>query len=128
MTENDYIEELKKRWPRTDDAALEVIARADEATCAFPRSPKLWCMRGNLIELGPENSPYSLDDALTSYKRAIEIDPQFVEAWEEIGYFYRNVLDDEDNAKPYFREAERLTGNHDPQSRARRPEPEDPTA
>jgi tetratricopeptide (TPR) repeat protein len=121
MTENDYIEELQKRWPRRGDAALEVIALADEATRAFPRSPKLWCMRGDLIQLGPGNSP-SLDDALASYKRAVEIDPQFVEAWEEIGNFYHNVLDEEDKAKPYFHEAERLKGYHDSQSRARHPQ------
>jgi len=78
------------------EATMETITLADEATRAFPRSPKLWCMRGNLIEVGPENSPHSLDDALASYKRAIEIDPQFIEAWEDIGYFYRNVLDEED--------------------------------
>jgi tetratricopeptide (TPR) repeat protein len=114
MTENDYIEELKKRWPRTDEKpTMEAITLADEATRAFPRSPKLWCMRGDLIQLGPENAP-SLDDALASYKRAVEIDPQFIEAWEEIGNFYDNVLDEEDKAKPYFREAERLKGYHDP--------------
>jgi hypothetical protein len=77
VTENDYIEELKNRWPRTTEtkAALETVALADEATRAFPGSPKLWCMRGNLIELGPENSPHGLDEALASYERAIEVDP-----------------------------------------------------
>jgi tetratricopeptide (TPR) repeat protein len=115
VTENDYIEELKKRWPRTakTKATIEIVTFADEAIRAFPRSPKLWCMRGNLIELGPGNSPYSLDDALDSYKRAIEIDPQFIQAWEDTGYFYRDVLDKEDEAKPYFHEAERLKGYHE---------------
>jgi hypothetical protein len=74
-------------------------------------------MRGNLIECGPENSPHSLYDALASYKRAIEIDPQFIDAWENIGDFYRNVLDEEDEAKPYFHEAERLKGYHEPGAR-----------
>lgn len=114
MTENDYIEELKKRWPRKGKATLETITFADEAIRTFPRSPKLWCMRGNLIELGRENSPHTLDDALASYKHAIEIDPQFIQAWEDIGYFYRNVLDEEDKAKPCFHEVERLKGYHDP--------------
>lgn len=113
MTEDEYIAELQKRWPRQGDAALETINLADEAVRRFPGSPKLLCMRGNLIELGPENCPHSLDDALACYKRAIEIDPQFAEAWEEVGYFYHNVLDEEDVAKPYLREAERLKGLHD---------------
>jgi len=45
-------------------------------------------------------------------KRAIEIDTQFAEAWEEVAYFHHNVLDDETAAQPYFREAERLRGYH----------------
>jgi tetratricopeptide (TPR) repeat protein len=116
MTENDYIEELKNRWPRTakTKATIETITFADEATRAFPHSPKLWCMRGNLIECGPENCPHSLDEALASYKRAIEVDPQFIDAWEYIGDYYRDVLGKEDEAKPYFHEAERLKGYHDP--------------
>lgn len=116
MTENDYIEELKKRWPRTakTKATLETIAFADEASRAFPRSAKLWCMRGNLIEDGPENCPHSLNEALASYKRAIEVDPQFIDAWEFIGDYNQNVLHKVDEAKPYFHEAERLKGYHDP--------------
>lgn len=78
MTENDYITELWARWPR----------------------------KGSLIQLGPENGPHTLDDALASFKRAI------VEAWEEIGYFYDFVLDDETAAQTYFREAEKLKAHH----------------
>src|SRR5215218_4084571 len=110
VTESEYIEELKKRWPRTGEGTKETIAFADEATRAFPRSPKLWCMRGNLVELGLGNSPYSVEDAIASYKRAIEFDPQFIQAWEDIGYLYRNVLKEEDKAKSYLHEAERLKG------------------
>jgi len=40
MTEEDYIEELRERWPRYKaKAMLETVALADEATRAFPRSP-----------------------------------------------------------------------------------------
>jgi tetratricopeptide (TPR) repeat protein len=112
VTENDYITELKTRWPRDREASLELIALADEAVRIFSQSPQLWCMRGCLIQLGPEGNPHSLDDALASFKHAIELDPQFAEAWEEIGYFYDYVLDDEASAQPYFREAVRLKGHH----------------
>ena len=110
MTEEDYIAELRERSPRNAKmkATPETIALADEATRAFPRSPKLWCMRGNLIQLGPENCPHSLNEALASYKRAIEIDPSFAQAWEEAGDFYQDVRNDEPAAQPYFREAEKL--------------------
>jgi|SRR5664280_1572792 len=108
MSEDDYISQLHERAPNDGDASLEVIALADEAVRAFPESAKLWCLRGDLIQLGPENNPHSLEDALVSFRRAIEIDPGFVEAWEEIGHFYDAVLDDEPGARPYFQEAARL--------------------
>ena len=97
---------------RSDGVTLETIALVDEAVRAFPLSVRLLVMRGNLIEVGPEDCPHSLDDALACYQRAIEIDPQFAEAWEEVGYFYHNVRDDETTAQPYFREAARLREHH----------------
>jgi hypothetical protein len=119
MTEEDYIEELKKRWPRLkSEATLEAVALADEATRAFPRSSILWCMRGHLIQLGPANCPHNLNEALASYKKAIEVDPSFAEAWEEAGHFYHNVLDDEAAVQPYFLEAEKLK-HPDPPGSAR---------
>ena len=110
MTEEDYITELRERSPRNAKmkATPETVVLADEATHAFPRSPKLWCMRGYLIQGGPENGPLSLNEALASYKKAIEVDPSFADAWEAAGDFYKEVLHDEPAAQPYFREAEKL--------------------
>lgn len=108
MTENDYIAELKARWPRDCDASLDTISIADEAVRASPQSPRLWCIRGDLIQLGPESCPHSLDDALACYQRAIEIDPQFAKAWESVGHFHNAILDDEATAQKFFREAKRL--------------------
>lgn len=112
MSESDYITELRARWPQDCDATLETVALADEAVRAFPRSAQLWCIRGDLIQLGPESCPHSLDDARASYQRATEIDPQFIEAWESLGHFHNAVLDDETTAQRFFREAERLRGHH----------------
>jgi len=115
MTENDYITQSEARWPRredTDAALLATIALADEAVRAFPQAPRLWCIRGDVIQLGPESCPHSLDDALACYQRATEIDPQFIEAWESLGHFHNAVLDDEVAAQRFFSEAERLKGHH----------------
>jgi tetratricopeptide (TPR) repeat protein len=112
MTEEEYMAELREKTTANDGASLEVIALADRAVEAFPRSSRLWCLRGDFIQLGPENCPQSLDDALNSFRRAIEIDPGFAEAWEEIGHFCYAVLDDEAGAEPCFREAARLRGQH----------------
>jgi tetratricopeptide (TPR) repeat protein len=113
VTEAEYIAEFKARWPRqfTDEVSLETLALADEAVRSFPTSARLWVIRGDLILLGPEESPHSLDDALRSYIRATEVDPDFAEAWEEIGHFYDAIRDDEVQAQKYFQEAARLRGN-----------------
>ena len=110
MTEDDYISRLRAGWPQGSDASLQVIALADEAVRSFPQSPRLLVMRGNLIQLGPESCPHPLEEALHCYRRAVEIEPHFAEAWEEIGHYYDAVLDDEDGARPYFERAKALKG------------------
>jgi hypothetical protein len=69
-------------------------------------------MRGDLIQLGTESCPHPIEEALASYWRAVEVDPQFAEAWDEIGHYQDTVLSDETAAQRYFREAERLRGRH----------------
>jgi len=113
MSEEEYISELRERTTVGNGASLEVIALADKSVRDFPRSARLWCLRGDLIQLGPENTPHSLDDALACFRRAIEIDRGLVEAWEGIGHFYDAVLDDEAGAEPYFREAARLKAQNE---------------
>ena len=102
------------RWPRGpgDEVSLETIARAGDAVQAFPLSPKLWVIRGDLLQLGPGDSPYPLEESLVCYRRAIEIDPRFAEAWESAAHFYDAVLGDEEAAAPYFKEFDRLSGDH----------------
>ena len=106
MEETAYIEKLKSLYPEEGlEASNQALALADEAVRAWPESPKLWCMRGDLIQLGAEDIPHDLADALASYERAIAIDPKCVEAYEEIGHFYDAVMDDAERAKPFFRQA-----------------------
>jgi tetratricopeptide (TPR) repeat protein len=109
MSESHYISTLRRRWPReAQETSPETIALADEAVAAFPASARLWVIRGNLIELSSDLCPYALEDALACFRRAVEVDPQFEEAWEEIGHFYDAVLDDEAAAQRYFEQAARL--------------------
>ena len=110
MTEDDYISQLRDGWPKSEDASQKVIALADEAVRAFPRSARLWVMRDDLIQLGAESCPHALEEALASYQRAVEVNPAFAEAWEEIGRYHDAVLSDEAAAQPYFRETEKLRG------------------
>src|SRR4051812_24359995 len=114
MTEQEYISALRAGWPRqhSDEVSLETMTLADEAVRVFPQSPRLWCIRGDLIQLGPESTPHTLQDALASYQRAVEIDPNFAEAWEEIGHFHDAVLGDEAGAQQFFERAKKLRADH----------------
>lgn len=108
VNEEDYFQQLKSAWPKKCEVPLSLIALADEAVARFPESPRLWCMRGNLMELGPAEVPHELGEALASYRRATEIDPSFAAAWEEIGHYYDAILDDEKSAAEYFAKARAL--------------------
>jgi tetratricopeptide (TPR) repeat protein len=89
MTEDDYLEALSERWPRggteTRDDTLQLV---EEAIAAFPLSARLWCARGDLIQLSSGEAPYTLDDARASYEHALAIDPDDCEALQELGHFH----------------------------------------
>jgi len=111
MNEIDYIKGLKSLCPAEgEDTTARALKLADEAVRAFPQSAKLWCIRGDLIQLGSGEQTYELADALASYQQAIAVDPNCAEAYEEIGYFYDLVMDDPESAKPYFSKAAMLNG------------------
>ncbi|MBN9693900.1 MAG: hypothetical protein J0M24_26965 [Verrucomicrobia bacterium] len=125
MTEEDYIAELRSRWPRqhSDEVSLATIALADEAVRDFPSSARLWVMRGDLLQLGPELCPHPSEDALASYRRAIKADPLFAEAWDEIYHYYDLIVGDEEAAQPFFLESLRLRSNREAQRVSHEPSP-----
>lgn len=106
-SERDFLNLLRFRCLHDGEASLEVLGIADEAVAAFPSSTKLWCMRAALIQLGSGNAPYTLDEALVCYQRALAADPSSVEALEDIAHFYDAVLCDSAKGAAYFAEAKR---------------------
>jgi tetratricopeptide (TPR) repeat protein len=108
MKESDYIEKLFALWPAEGETSDEALALADGAVRAHPDSARLWCMRGDLIQLGSADIPYSLEDALACYERAVSIDPGFAEGYEGIGHFYDAVMPNPSRARRAFREADRI--------------------
>jgi len=105
MKESDYIERLFALWPTEGETSAEAVALVDEAVRVYPDSAKLWCMRGDLIQLGSADISYSLEDALACYERAISIDPNFAEGHEGIGHFYDAVMQNPSRARSAFRQA-----------------------
>jgi tetratricopeptide (TPR) repeat protein len=92
--------------PSSNDDILRLVAQALEE---YPASARLWNIRGDLIQLS-EGSSYSLDDALTSYRHATELDPENPEGYESIGYFLDAIDGRIADAEPMFRKAIALGG------------------
>jgi tetratricopeptide (TPR) repeat protein len=58
-----------------------------------------------LVGLTTGAAPFPPEEVLRSYKEATRIDPEWAEAYEEIGYYYDVVADDPQQAVPAFRKA-----------------------
>lgn len=103
MTESEYIDKLKLL--QSQEASPELLVLAEQAVSEFPNSAKLWCIRGNLIQLSSIDAGYELEEALRSYEKAVSVDPKCSEAYEEIGYFYDTIMDAPKAAEPFFQKA-----------------------
>lgn len=58
--------------------------------------------KGVAIYRSSEDTPFELHDVAKTYKKAIELDEDCFAAYINLGYFYLNVMDDAQTAKPYF--------------------------
>jgi hypothetical protein len=110
MTDSDYIEKIKTAWPRRGQAsATEALRLVEEGLCAFPRSAKLLCMKGDLIQLS-DGEEYQLKDALRCYQQAARVAPESPEAFESLGFFFDAIESDPAQAETAFRRAVELGG------------------
>ena len=108
MSEDEYISRLNKAMAQYgvgEDIPLDVFQLVEQALRDLPNSAKLWELRGRIIQLGSEDIPFPLSEALRSYERAVEVDPDFAEVYNEIGYFHDVFSDDYKAAEAAFRRA-----------------------
>lgn len=108
MDEQAYINTIASQWPKDKEASVELLALAEEAISAFSQSAKLWCMRGDLIQISGLEANYELADAVASYQRAVAVNPLCGEAYESIGYYYDVIEEDLAVSETAFRKAVEL--------------------
>lgn len=108
MEESEYISKLEELKSEHSEASLDLMALVEESVTAIPGSAKLWCLRGDLIQLSTLEAQYELEDVVRSYEKALSVDPNCAEAYESIGYFYDAVMGDPKSAEPAFQQAIRL--------------------
>lgn len=61
--------------------------------------------KGRCIQLGPDDGEWSLKDAEEAFKKALLIEPDYLPALAELGFFYYAIKDDSAQALPFFRRA-----------------------
>ena len=111
MTELEYIATLKSQWPQGVEAASrELLSLACLAVRDFPKSARLWLMRGQLIWLSPDDYFFSETDYVTSVLTAIELDPTLAEAYESLAGYYDGMKEDDEKAAEYYSKAAALRG------------------
>src|SRR5688572_12935984 len=87
------------------EEVLQALHDIESALEFYGDSLRLWCLRGDLIQLAPETSPYTLEDAKASYEHALAGSPEAAEPHVALGYLLDAVYDDPASAEPHFRQA-----------------------
>ena len=103
MNEIEFIKHIKNGIDRSNDIPDKTIQEVDSYINKNVCTEKIWNFRGDIIQMGEGTDVYLLEDAEKSYQKAIEINPNHYEAYESLGYFHDCVMDNEKEAKKWFR-------------------------
>ena len=85
MTETEAIEAVQSEMAGGDRSSARALDLVERGLRDNPTSVRLWCLRGDLIQLADDGPP--LLEALASYREALRYDPNSVEATNEISRF-----------------------------------------
>ncbi|QEH38191.1 hypothetical protein OJF2_67890 [Aquisphaera giovannonii] len=115
MNESDYIRAASRLWPREGEVPADaLISLVERAVREHPRSPELWCLKGDLLQLRfrPFDRDFDPRLPLECYETAIALDDRCADAHNEIGYLCDVYLDDFERAEAEFRRAIELGLDH----------------
>lgn len=101
----EALESLREKLPDTEVIPPRFVREVDRLLERFPESTALWCFRGVLVQLGPEDGEHDLEEARRSFDRALEIDPGCAEANEHLGWLTYVMDGDALGSLPHFRSA-----------------------
>ena len=98
------IEQIKETILETG-VTIVVLESVEESLRIWPDSDELWCLLGDLIPLCEDETDYDLADVLSSYQKAVAINPHSAETHESLGYFYDVCEEENEKAESSFRKA-----------------------
>lgn len=111
MQVDEYLNLIESGWPEKDHPpADELLRLAEKAISAHPTSPKIICVRADLLQLRAIFSAGSeaaslLDQAGDAYKASIAIDSSYAAAHEALGFMMFTFGNNPGEAENYFRSA-----------------------
>lgn len=101
----EYVRNISANWPDGERGAVENHAALETCICAiraYPHEAQFHVLKGCLIQLGPDDDRFTLEDAEAAFQKALEIDPQCEDACRELGHYYDAVAPDEQLCEKYF--------------------------
>jgi len=110
MTELEIINAVGGEVAAHNKATAHALDLVEQGLKLYPRSPRLWILRGDLIQVSDDTTQYELEDALKSYRAAVRLDPRSPEAYESLGRYFDAVENRPREAESYFRKAIELGG------------------
>lgn len=107
MTEDEYILEIDERWPKEEEVDSSLVALVSQGAREHPGSRRLAVMLGDLLQLraAMARSFEEIPVAKASYLAALEIDPEFGEAWESLAEYVEIREDDLEEAAALYQRA-----------------------
>jgi len=100
-----YVAAILEQVLRDERATPAALALLDEALARFPDSAALWCLRGDVLQLGDEEDGTAFEDSEVSYLKAAELDPANPEPHESLGRLYDAIFDEPERAAESYRKA-----------------------
>ncbi|MCB0722911.1 MAG: hypothetical protein KDC42_11460 [Ignavibacteriae bacterium] len=64
-------------------------------------NPIIYVLKGNLIQVSDIDN-YELDECEALYKKAIELDNEFIDGYVELGAYYHSIKNDSRKGLPFF--------------------------
>ncbi|MBA4388256.1 MAG: hypothetical protein C0404_09760 [Verrucomicrobia bacterium] len=114
MTITEYVDAVIQSQAENGSATPRTVDLIEKAVLEYPKAPELWCLRGDVIQLLEEpNETYTSTSAVDSYCRALELDPQWSEAYESLGFYTHVVADNPQEAEGFFRKAMSISKTED---------------
>ena len=101
---SDFIRRIKTEISRAERASDDVLSQIDDELERAP-SAELWILRGDALQLTDDEDDEQLEEVESSYRAALELDPNSADAYESLGHFILAVGDDAGESIDYFRKA-----------------------